>query len=67
MRHLAWFALVAGLIAGSAGGCAGSEDETQDVAAAQCGPTTCATNEYCCDAKCGLCVEMEVACNMTCP
>jgi hypothetical protein len=33
---------------------------------AECGDVTCASGEYCCDAACGLCVEMEVACNMTC-
>ena len=33
---------------------------------APCGPVNCADQEYCCDAKCGLCVPAEVACKDTC-
>jgi hypothetical protein len=64
MKYL-WLAAVS--IAALVTACAGSEtDDTGNDTAAACGPATCATDEYCCDAKCGLCVEMEVACNMTC-
>lgn len=40
--------------------------EGEQLVGAVCGDVTCATDEYCCDAACGLCVEMDVACNMTC-
>ncbi len=49
------------------GACGDDEDTTEVLVDAQCGDVECGSGGYCCDAACGLCVEMEVACNMTSP
>lgn len=63
MRGLSW--LVALVLVSL--GCAGEVDEDEaEGAGAACGEVTCSSAEYCCDARCGLCVEMEVACTEMC-
>ncbi len=47
--------------------CASKVDSGQGATGAPCGNGVfCADEEYCCDAKCGLCVPAEVACKDTC-
>ncbi len=59
--------LAAGLWIGciAAAACAGQVDDGK-ISGAQCGPTLCSDAEYCCDARCGLCVAQEVECRDTC-
>jgi hypothetical protein len=41
--------------------------ETEEVSrGAPCGEVNCRQGEYCCDAACGLCIEAQVACILTC-
>ena len=66
MKHV-WLGVLAWVLALPLSACAeDGGDEGNDNGPAQCGEVTCGSNEYCCDASCGLCVENEVACNMTC-
>ena len=60
------WALLVALSAGlSAIGC-GDEVIIEGENAVNCGPVTCAANEYCCDADCGLCEDASVACEEGC-
>ncbi len=61
-----WLWLVVAGAALATVACAEDGGEGDEGVAAKCGAVTCSTDEYCCDAACGLCVEMDVACNMTC-
>jgi len=54
--------IMAGLACGDDGE-TGGEGEL----GAQCGDTTCAASEYCCDPDCGVCVDAMVACSEMCP
>jgi hypothetical protein len=47
-------------------GCGSEVDSANLAAGAKCGAVTCAGDEYCCDADCGLCVEQGVACTELC-
>lgn len=61
-----WLGMIALCMTMAVAACGDDADEGQEAVEAQCGDVTCATDEYCCDAACGLCVENDVACNMTC-
>ena len=54
------------LVAAGVAACASRVDSSEVGAGAKCGDATCADSEYCCDAKCGLCVPQEVACHDSC-
>ncbi len=66
MKHV-WLGLMAVCAATLLTACGDDEAGNGDGSGpAVCGDVTCGADEYCCDASCGLCVEMDVACNMTC-
>jgi hypothetical protein len=54
------------LMAVAVAACASQTDDEQ-ITGALCGPAVCGDAEYCCDARCGLCVPQEIACRDTCP
>lgn len=65
MRRVRWIVglAVLGLLGA---GCEGDVEGGETAVGVPCGPVTCGTEEYCCDAACGLCVAEEVACSATC-
>jgi hypothetical protein len=44
----------------------GEEVVVEEPAPVPCGPKSCTTVEYCCDAACGMCVEQGVVCTERC-
>ncbi len=66
-RRRSWGAIGLALLVGAAVACGdGSGDTSGSANGAKCGSATCAADEYCCDAACGLCVPAQVACTETC-
>ena len=66
MRTLLRWMLGLALVGAGLAACASRVDSSEVGGGAKCGDNTCADTEYCCDAKCGLCVPQEVVCHDTC-